>query len=125
MRKFLATAGVLAPLALAGPVLAQSQQGGYLGADPGAGATVAEAGAPQIGSMLGGYLGQNLGTGLTLFKPAPPSSFPTTPTAWCDYSVEPDRCRTRAVPDHAWCLKHNPQHYGNCRQTMDYVGWRL
>ena len=99
MKNVLGIAGVLLSCICAGPVLAQSQQGGSLGLE--------------------------LAASLMPKRLAPASSFATSPAAWCDYSVDTDRCRGRAEPDHKWCMAHAPDHYATCRQTMDYIGWHL
>jgi len=129
MRKVLTIAMMgamaLACVGAAGPSLAQSHQGGYLGLDPGARlAPPTVAPPPQLGSMQGGYLGRNPGQAATPMRPATASDYLTSPAAWCQNSVEPSRCRSRADDDHAWCIAHNPTHYADCRRTMDYMGWR-
>ncbi len=100
MKNVLVVAGILVAGVTAGPVQAQSQQGGYLGR------------LELAGSLMPKRL-------------APATSFATSPAAWCDYSVDTDRCRGRAEPDHKWCTAHAPDRYVTCRQTMDYIGWHL
>jgi len=126
MRKLsLLTAGVTL-LVLAGPAFAQSGQGGYLGKDPGEHALPSISSAPQIGSLQGGYLGKNPGGALKPATPASAADYLTVPTAWCENSIVPSRCRNRATPDHAWCADRalgNPTRYASCRRTMDFMGW--
>jgi hypothetical protein len=124
MRKISTIAAALALLGAAGTAHAQSGQGGYLGLNPGGQLAPPPATSPQLGSLQGGYLGKNAGQTATPLKPASAADYLASATAWCDNSVEPSRCRTRAADDHGWCLQHNPTHYADCRRTMDYMGWR-
>jgi hypothetical protein len=125
MRKISMLAGALVLLGTVGTAHAQSGQGGYLGLNPGGQLVApAPAAAPQLGSLQGGYLGKNPGQSATPLKPASAADYPSSPEAWCQNSVEPSRCRSRAADDHAWCLQHSPASYADCRRTMDYMGWR-
>jgi hypothetical protein len=124
MKKFLTIAAALALLGAASAAHAQSGQGGYLGLNPGGQLAPAPAPAPQLGSLQGGYLGKNPGQSATPLKPTSAADYLTSAAAWCENSVEPSRCRSRATDDHAWCLQHNPARYADCRRTMDYMGWR-
>jgi len=124
MRNTLIMAVALAQLTLVDYALAESRHG----EDPGTEANAQTVAAyPQLswrGSSLGGYLGTNPGVGLKPIQKAPEASFPTMPAAWCDYSLVPGRCRSRAEADHAWCLVRTAQlDYAQCRQTLDYIGW--
>jgi hypothetical protein len=67
----LALAGVLV-LATAGAAFAQSQQGGYLGINPGANVTVSHGLGVTQGSGQGGYLGLNPGADQTTAAGATP-----------------------------------------------------
>jgi len=122
MRRLLITAGLLSSLLASPLALAQSQQGGYLGANPGGHAASATE-PQQLGSMQGGYLGKDVGAGLKPMTRGAVATAESAPGAWCEASVDPGRCRSRMMSDHAWCAQHNPQHYASCRQTMDYMGW--
>jgi hypothetical protein len=123
MRKRLVTVGLLVSLVGSPMALAQSQQGGYLGENPGAHITSATVEQPQLGSVQGGYLGKNIGAELKPMVRSGVSGPTSSPAAWCEDSLDPGRCRSRAADDHAWCAEHNPGHYASCRQTMDYIGW--
>ena len=126
MRTILIVAVVLAQLTVVDRALAESLQGEQLGTDANAQAVVAHPALPWRGSSFGGYLGTNPGVGLKPFHGAPEASLLTMPAAWCDHSLVPGRCRSRAEADHAWCLGRTPQpRYARCRQTMDYIGWHL
>jgi hypothetical protein len=59
-------------LGAAGAAFAQSQQGGYLGLNPGGHLTAAGPVVPEHGSGQGGYLGLNPGAHLTAAGPAQP-----------------------------------------------------
>jgi hypothetical protein len=129
MRRILSIAAALAlfgtaGFGMAGAAHAQSGQGGYLGVNPGGQAASSAAGAPQLGSLQGGYLGRNPGQNATPLKRASLADYLNSPAAWCENSVEPSRCRSRAADDHAWCLQRGAERYAACRQTMDYMGWR-
>jgi hypothetical protein len=121
MRKILTIAATVVLIGGAGPALAQSGQGGYLGLNPGGHLLPPTSAPPQLGSLQGGYLGKNPGAAAMPLKPAADS---TAPDAWCRNSVEPSRCRSRAAEDHAWCVAHPGMAYAECRRTMDYMGWR-
>jgi hypothetical protein len=109
-------------LGIASGAYAQSGQGGYLGLDPGKGIGVSTlALVPPHGSGQGGYLGRNPGAGLQPAKPAGADAA-SAPTAWCETSLVPGRCRARAVADHEWCAQR-PERYASCRRTLDYMGW--
>jgi len=87
-------------LASAGGAFAQSQQGGYLGENPGGHQIAA---APMHSADDD-------------FKTA-------APDAWCRAnSFWQDRCASRAQGDHSYCLQHDPDHYANCRRMMDGLG---
>jgi hypothetical protein len=106
-----------------GPAFAQSQQGGYLGLNPGTHQTASTVAPARVGSGQGGYLGLNAGADL---KPAPAETadMKTSPMAWCRMaSIEPGRCMSRATYDHAYCIEHDPDHYATCRRLMDSIGW--
>ncbi len=119
---FLAAATVVA-LAASGSAFAQSQQGGYLGQNPGAHQTASAASAADLGSRQGGYLGKNAGGNLAPARAAE-ANMAGSPMAWCNAaSLEPGRCRSRAVYDHAYCMQQDASHYASCRQVMDYIGW--
>jgi hypothetical protein len=124
MRKIVTIAAMVVCVGTAGASFAQSGQGGYLGLDPGAHVAPATTVPPQLGSLQGGYLGKNVGQTATPLKPVTAADYLTAPAAWCQNSVEPSRCRSRAEDDHAWCMAHNPARYADCRRTMDYMGWR-
>jgi hypothetical protein len=124
MRKIPTLAAALVLLGTAGAAHAQSGQGGYLGLNPGGQLAPAPTAAPQLGSLQGGYLGKNPGQSATPLKAASTADYLTSPEAWCQNSVEPSRCRSRAADDHAWCVQHDPAGYAGCRRTMDYMGWR-
>jgi hypothetical protein len=103
-----------------------SGQGGYLGVNPGGHAPAHQTPPPQTGSLQGGYLGRDPGATMQPVKPRGSVDASSPPTAFCDSaSVEPDRCRSRADADHEMCVKQNPDHYMNCRRTLDLFGWRL
>jgi hypothetical protein len=122
MRKVFLAALTVAALAFSGGAFAQSHQGGYLGLNP-AGNQVAAAPAPSdVGSHQGGYLGENAGSKLAPARAAD-ADMKASPMAWCANAMDPGRCRSRAEPDHAYCLQHNPDNYANCRRTMDFIGW--
>ncbi len=109
-----------APLQQAAPP--SSGQGGYLGLDVGAHLRNAEAIQPLEGSHQGGYLGLNAGATL---KPMVmmTGDMRASPMMFCQTSVEPGRCRSRALSDHAYCMERNPDRYAVCRRAMDYIGW--
>ncbi|MEJ0072042.1 MAG: hypothetical protein WDO24_28695 [Pseudomonadota bacterium] len=87
------------------------------------GSAAGPASGPPQGSGQGGYLGSNAGSALQPAKP-PGNDMKASPTAWCRAaSVEPGRCMSRAAPDHAYCMEHNPDHYETCRRNMDFIGW--
>jgi hypothetical protein len=98
MRKLFLGVATVAILAYGGSAFAQSQQGGYLGLNPGghqsAGAKLAPGNAidddPQTAAM-----------------------------AWCRKSPEPSRCRGHAIEDHKQCMAENPDHYESCRFAFD------
>jgi len=125
MRKLFVTSLVLATLAFGGAAFAQSQQGGYLGENPGGHAATGSGIPPQVGSMQGGYLGKNPGATSQPQRPAGTVDANSAPTAFCDNgSIEPDRCRGRADVDHKMCADKGDQ-YAACRRTLDMMGWRL
>ena len=123
MRTFPIVAAALLMLGTAAGAQAQSGQGGYLGQNPAAHLAPAPAMPPQLGSLQGGYLGKNPGRDITPAKPTSLEEYLKTPTAWCENSIVPSRCRNRAAADHAICLQRGPDGYASCRRTMDYMGW--
>jgi hypothetical protein len=125
MRKLILAAAAAATLMFAGGAFAQSQQGGYLGVNPGGHQTASTAApAPaDVGSGQGGYLGRNPGAKLAPARTAT-DDMRSSPTAWCRAaSVEPGRCAGRAQADHTYCMQKDPEHYASCRRTLDYMGW--
>ncbi len=82
-----------------------SRQGGYLGVNPGAQVPPPAAVPPQLG-----------------FAPAPSGSsdMMASPTAWCEKSTDPSRCRGRAAAEHQICSdgQRTPESYANCRTAM-------
>lgn len=82
-------------------------------------------GAAFAQSQQGGYLGQNPGSHQTARLPAAPSAdaneaLMSSPTAWCKNSPEPSRCLSRSATEHQICLQ-NPDHYASCRFAMDQM----
>jgi hypothetical protein len=73
MRKYLIALSSTLLLASAGAAFAQSQQGGYLGLNPGAHLTAAGPVVPEQGSEQGGYLGLNPGKNLIAAGPVVPA----------------------------------------------------
>jgi hypothetical protein len=125
MRKLFLAALAAATLTFGGAAFAQSQQGGYLGQNPGGHQTASAAAPTHIESHQGGYLGRNAGADL---KPAHVNDdeMKTSPTAWCRAaSVEPGRCSGRAQADHDYCMSKGTDHegYKSCRRAMDFIGW--
>jgi hypothetical protein len=97
MRKMFLVAIAVTTLAGVGGAFAQSQQGGYLGENPGGHQTAAAATVQD-------------------FKTAPPD-------AWCRAkSFWQDRCASRAQDDHTYCMQHDSDHYASCRGMMDGLG---
>jgi len=124
VRKILFAAVAAASLALSAGAFAQSGQGGYLGLNPGGQLAAAPSAVPHPGSGQGGYLGVNPGAGLSAPKPADAAEMMVNPAAWCRTgSVEPDRCASRAMPDHQYCMAKGADHYATCRRMMDFIGW--
>lgn len=62
MRRSLIALSTTVLLASAGAAFAQSQQGGYLGVNPGSNQTTSAATGSEHGSGEGGYLGKNPGS---------------------------------------------------------------
>ncbi len=119
---FLAALGA-ATLAGNATAFAQSQQGGYLGANPGAHQTASVPAPTDVGSGQGGYLGLNAGRDLSPNRVAN-QDMTSSPGAWCRMaSMVPGRCESRATYDHAYCIAHDPDHYARCRRAMDFIGW--
>jgi hypothetical protein len=117
----LALAAVVA-LAVGGGALAQSQQGGYLGKNPGTNQTASTSPPSGIsGSHQGGYLGLNPGATLKPLSPAQEEAAEASvsPRAWCKSSTEPSRCWAVAERDHASCMSTSPDHYDACRFALD------
>jgi hypothetical protein len=76
MRKFMLAAATLALLSSTGAAMAQSQQGGYLGLNPGAHWIPSHVPPPpEFGSGQGGYLGENAGAHVAPPTQAPPPEF--------------------------------------------------
>jgi hypothetical protein len=73
MRKQLIALTGVVLLASAGAAFAQSQQGGYLGLNPGTNVTVSHGIGTNSGSGQGGYLGLNPGANLTASAAATPA----------------------------------------------------
>ena len=117
MRKLLLVATAL--MLGCGGALAQSGQGGYLGSDPGA-AGSAGAPAPRP-SRQGGYLGIDPGAHQQSAQAPQGGDMRRSPTAWCVYSPEPDRCRGRAIDEDRICAKHEGPSYARCRAAMDQM----
>jgi hypothetical protein len=112
-----------ATLAGSGSAFAQSQQGGYLGANPGAHQTASAAAPARTTTGQGGYLGMNAGADLSPARTAG-MDMKASPGAWCRMaSLVPGRCESRAADDHAYCADHDPDHYATCRRLMDAIGW--
>jgi hypothetical protein len=122
MRKLLFATVAVMGLAASTTVFAQSQQGGYLGLNPGAQQTASTIEAPRAGSQEGGYLGLNAGAKLTTLRPAAPSLADelADPVAWCATSTDPGHCRANAEADQQICVA-NPQHYDACRYAMSQM----
>jgi hypothetical protein len=119
MRKLILALAALAVLALTPTAFAQSQQGGYLGLNPG-GQVASQATTPtQPNSQQGGYLGQNPGAAQTPARTASADSA----TGWCTASPEPSRCRARAAVEHNICDKpgKTADSYGHCRFALDQM----
>jgi hypothetical protein len=120
MRKIFLAAVVAMTLAGGGTAFAQSQQGGYLGQNPGGQqiATTTPSGVP--GSHQGGYLGLNAGGQQAPARTAD-ADIRGTPENWCTSSPEPSRCRARAAAEHGLCMTKEPQHYASCRFALDQM----
>ncbi len=128
MRRGLLITTCVALVGFAGAAMAQSGQGGYLGLNPGGHLGTPGAPPPQMGSLQGGYLGKNPGGALQQTTPTAILGPSSAPTAWCDAkSMVPGRCRNRAAADHQWCATRAPEpaRYGECRRTLDLMGWPL
>jgi hypothetical protein len=114
-------------LALGGGAVAQSQQGGYLGINPGGHqmssvAPVEKVGPSGIpGSGQGGYLGLNPGAHLKSLPPAEEAAAEArmAPRAWCKSSIEASKCWANAQRDHDSCMASSPDHYEACRFALD------
>jgi hypothetical protein len=121
MRKMMIAFAVTAVLGT-GTAFGQSQQGGYLGVNPGAHQTASTVAPSATGSGQGGYLGQNLGAGLTAGQRGAPSLADelADASAWCRMSRDPDHCRGNAAGDHKICVA-DPQHYDSCRYAMSQM----
>jgi len=128
MRNIFVAAIAAATLAWgAGGAVAQSQQGGYLGINPGAHQTssagpVEKLGPSRIpGSGQGGYLGLNPGAHLTPLPRAEEEAAEArmAPRAWCKSSVELSKCWANAQRDHDSCMNTSPDHYEACRFALD------
>lgn len=124
MRKFLLAMAAVAVVgwaggALAQSQLAQSQQGGYLGQNPGTQtATTSVARPADIGSRQGGYLGRNAGANLAPAKAAE-GDMRASASAWCAKSSEPSRCRGSAEMNHKLCAEAS--NYDACRNAYDHM----
>ena len=93
MRKILLTTAAVMLLA-SGGAWAQSQQGGYLGLNPGKELQTAK---------------------------IPAETMTDSPAAWCRFSPEPSRCRARAAVEHEMCRGKEGASYASCRFAMDQM----
>jgi hypothetical protein len=116
MRKILLAVAIAASLIGGSPAFAQSQQGGYLGQNPGG--QQASVPPPSVhGSGQGGYLGLNHGANLAPARVVEGDM--SSPMGWCQKSPEPSRCRGRAVDDHKICAGKEGDSYLSCRFALD------
>jgi hypothetical protein len=87
-------------------------------------AVILSSGTAFAQSQQGGYLGQNPGSHQTARLPAPSANaneaLMSSPTAWCKNSPEPSRCTARSAAEHQICLQ-NPDNYASCRFAMDQM----
>jgi hypothetical protein len=122
MRKLILATLAAVALTYGGAAFAQSQQGGYLGQNPGGQQSASAAAPARIGaSGQGGYLGQNPGGGLKPASRPAEADMRNSPTAWCTKSPEPYRCRSRAAVEHEMCVTKDPQYYASCRFALDQM----